>query len=308
MALAMIKNVHWCFMRRWMALQKFQTIFLWHFRDQMKFEWDWGWRAGVVEFFWGCERSRRRSESILTSRRSADWWERMDNSAFGSASCSLLLLSQLSAVSCYGDRYFYGYVSYWASCRRVYRYYRRALSLDAYGHSECGAWGVLAMTNFCCMDRIESLRWGRRALEVHRKLQEMVWPSSKECWWSCTRDFFGFFCVFRVVFGGRRRRRCQREVKRPIISQSSTSHRHHIYKNIVSPVESELGGVEGVLEGAEAFWRVESAEFYVFHHPILISFLAAYFYTVLVCVIFNDLLISWCVYLPRVSLKKAEKS
>jgi hypothetical protein len=67
------------------------------------------------------------------------------------------------------------------------------------------------------------------------------------------RFFWIFFVCFVLYFGGRRRRRCQREVKRPIISQSSTSHRHHIYKNIVSPVESELGGVEGVLEGAEAF-------------------------------------------------------
>lgn len=38
------------------------------------------------------------------------------------------------------------------------------------------------MIGFCCTDHIESLRLGRRVLQLHRKLQEMLTSSKKMLW------------------------------------------------------------------------------------------------------------------------------
>lgn len=180
----------------------------------------------------------------LSSRRCADWWERMDSLVFLSALCSRRLSFQPLVVSCYGDRYFYDYVSYLMNCRRVCKYYRRALLLDAYGHFVCGVWGVWGMISFCCMDRIESLPSGRREFQFHRKLQEMV-DVIKGCWW---RLIVKLWRRQEVGLEGERERG-----KRPIISQSSTHH-HHIYKNICSLfICLPMGGVgeEGGGRGEE---------------------------------------------------------
>lgn len=144
----------------------------------------------------------------LSSRRCADWWERMDSLVFGSASCSRRLSFQPLVVSCYDDRYFYGYASYLKSCRRVYRYYKQALSLDAYGHFVCGVWGVWGMINFCCTDRSGSLRSGRWALRFHRKLEEML-TSSKGCWWKGHRQISWRRHKKEICFWGEERERRQ---------------------------------------------------------------------------------------------------
>lgn len=157
-----------------MALQKFQTISM-ALKIQAAME-----KSSVRQFDSHSLAEVFVFESVFgsfvksSSRRCADWWERMDSLVFGSAACLRRLLFQPLVVSCYGDRYFYGYASYLTSCKRVYRYYKQALSLDAYGHFECGVWGVWGMIDFCCTDRSGSLRSGRWALHFHRKLQEIV--------------------------------------------------------------------------------------------------------------------------------------
>lgn len=67
-------------------------------------------------------------------------------------------LSRLLAVSCFDGRYFCDCVSCSASCTPVCRCCRRALLSVACEHFECDALIVSAMTDFYCMDRIESLR------------------------------------------------------------------------------------------------------------------------------------------------------